>query len=313
MAPMTAIIFSNIVFPNIVFQKNTANMGLWRRIWPRHTWADQFAFLFTHAGLIGICFFQLLVVLPKYHESYSNMYCLHVAAALFVLIQVFTNMYKLILTNTTARSGKFMLPSVLHPGWTYCPVCQLNAPPRSHHCTVCDTCVIKRDHHCIFTGNCVGYLNHRYFIVMAFYLWLGCFYVVSFNCDYYFNILGAPRIGLALQFFCPMLAWTLGYVTMNQLVILLVGGVTFMAMFLLSCLLAFQVFFISRGQTQFECKKKIRDYSINLLCNWEVVLGKRWYVTWLSAFLSSPLPGDGTHFQKLEIQMSPISENLKSL
>lgn len=288
-------------------------MGIWRRIWPRHTYADQFAFTFTNFGLVGMCLFELFIALPIYHELYSSMYCLHVAAGLFILMQVFTNMYKLILTDTTVKSGRFMLPSILRPGWSYCHVCQLNTPSRSHHCTVCDVCVIKRDHHCIFTGNCVGFLNHRYFFVMAVYIWLGCFYVVCFNYDYYFTVLGTPRFGLALQFFCPMLAWTFGYVTLHQLGILLIGGVNFMAMFLLSCLLGFQIFFISRGQTQFECKKKIREYSRSVAYNWEVVLGKRWYLSFLSIFFSSPLPCDGTDFQKMEMQMSPLATDSKTL
>ena len=189
----------------------------------------------------------------------------------------------------------------------------MNGPPRGHHCPICDICVIKRDHHCIFTGNCVGFFNHRYFIVMTMYLWLGCFYVVLFNLDFYFEVLGSIGIGLFLKLIFPMLAWSFGFVSVFQLCILVVSGVNFMAMFLFTCLVGFQVFFISRGQTQFECKKKNRDFSGTFSENWKVVLGSAWYLTWISAYISSPLPGNGLDFKKTNLIMSPIQEDVKSL
>jgi len=285
-------------------------MGLLAKIWPKYTLADQAAFTFTHLGLIGICLFELFVVLPIYHERFSTMFFIHLLSGLFILYQVFTNMYYMILTDTSSKSGSFNLPAVLLPDWKYCPVCQQNVPPRSHHCKVCETCIIKRDHHCIFTGQCVGFLNHRYFFVMSSYLWLGCFYTVAFNQEYYFEALGGYHISLIFHFLCPMLAWISGYANGYQLMVLLVGGVNFMAMFLFTCLMGFQIFFISRGQTQFECKKKIRDYSKNFLENWKVVLGQRWYLTWISVTIDSLLPGNGTDFKKTR---GITEENFKTI
>ena len=60
-------------------------------------------------------------------------------------------------------------------------------------------------------------------------------------------------------------------------------------------LLGFQAFFVSNGQTQFECKKKITKYSRYVLENWKVVLGSRWYLTFISAYVISPLANDGTY------------------
>jgi len=241
------------------------------------------------------------------------MYILHVSTGVFILMQIFTNMYKLLLTNTTIKSPEMNLPCVLRQGWYYCHTCQLNAPPRSHHCPICEICVLKRDHHCIFTGNCVGHFNHRYFVNMIIYLWIGCAYVVLFNLDYYNQVLGSFNIYLLAKLFCPMLAWTLGYVTAYQLYILIVGGVNLLAMLLFTFLVGFQCFFISRGQTQFECKKKVNSYSINLLDNWKAVLGERWFMTPLSAYLSSPLPSDGTDFKEIFIEMEVVKETSKTM
>ena len=273
-------------------------MGFFRRVWPKDNLADKAAFTFTHVGLIAMCFFELLVVLPIYHENFSTMFYVHFGAGIFILIQVFSNMYKSIFTDSTVNSPKFHLPSVLMPEWRYCSICQVNIPLRAHHCKICDVCVIKRDHHCIFTGKCIGLSNHRYFFVFVSYLWIGCFYTIYFNREYYLDILGGYRFGLIFQLFCPMLAWLLGYANSHQLLILLVSGVNMMAMFLFSCLMAFQIAFISRGQTQFECKKKIRDYNKGFYENWRTVLGKNWYLTWLCYSIPSELPVTGTNFKK---------------
>lgn len=284
-------------------------MGLFRKVWPKYNIADKVAFIFTHVGLIGICVFQLFVVLPIYHEPYSTWFYFHLTAGLFILLQAFTNMYKMILTDTTAKSGNYILSSILLPDWRYCNICQLNVPPRSHHCKICDECIIKRDHHCIFTGKCVGHSNHRYFFVMCCYLWIGCFYTLVFNQEYYFiKILGGYHFGLIFQFLCPMLAYLSGYANGHQLTILVVGGVNIVAMLLFTFLMGFQVFFISRGQTQFECKKKIKMYSKSFIDNWKVVLGRHWYLTWVSVLISSPLPNSGTDFKK-----SPPIEDVKSI
>ena len=282
------------------------------KVWPKYSLADKVAFSITNGGLIGIILFELLVVLPSYHDLFTTWYFIHVAAGVFMAYGVFANLYMMILTNSTVKDESLSLPSVLHQGWYYCPNCQMNAPPRAHHCPICDICVMKRDHHCIFTGNCVGYKNHRYFVVMALYLWLGCVYAVLFNLDYFSSILGGLGINTWLKLVFPLVAYLLSYVTLYQLFILIVAGICFMALFMFTSLISFQVFFITRGQTQFECKKKIREYNRGLKDNWIEVLGKQWYLTWLSPFLHSELPGDGAHFVKLNVTFEP-TESTKDI
>lgn len=63
-------------------------------------------------------------------------------------------------------------------------------------------------------------------------------------------------------------------------------------------LFANQVFAISRGQTLYEKKHNIRDYNISFSKNWKEVLGERWHLTWISAFLRSDLVGDGMRFTR---------------
>lgn len=283
-------------------------MGVIKRLIPKHALTDKVAFTFTHVGLTGIILFEMLHVLPMYHEKYSTLYKIHVSAALFIAYQVFSNMYCLILVDSSVKAPDLKLPFILQSGWTYCHVCQVNAPPRSHHCPICEVCVLKRDHHCIFTGNCVGFYNHRYFVAMVTYLWLGCVYTLIFTREFYAEILGDFDYTLVFKFLFPMLVWVFGYISVYQLSVLIVMVINIMAMFLFSCLIGFQVFFISRGQTQFECKKKLRNYHHGFFINWQTVLGKYWYLIWFSCFIPSPLPGDGVEFQRMGADMSLIHE-----
>lgn len=191
-------------------------MGIFRRVWPRHQLSDQVAFLFTHVALVGIFAFNLSVALPFYYKPWSGMHTVHAICAIYLIAQVFSNLYRMLLSNATVTDTSLMLPSVLHTGWYYCPTCQLNAPPRSHHCPVCQVCVLKRDHHCMFTGNCVGHKNHRFFLMFCVYLWIGCTYTFIFNCAYYSHVFGALDSMLIFKLIFPMMAHVLSYVTRSN-------------------------------------------------------------------------------------------------
>lgn len=62
------------------------------------------------------------------------------------------------------------------PNSTFCHKCEINRPPRSHHCRVCNICVLEYDHHCPWINGCVGYNNYRNFVLLIFYVMLGCSY-----------------------------------------------------------------------------------------------------------------------------------------
>ncbi len=62
------------------------------------------------------------------------------------------------------------------PDDTFCHKCDINRPPRSHHCRVCEVCVLEYDHHCPWVNGCIGYNNYRNFVLLIFYIMLGCWY-----------------------------------------------------------------------------------------------------------------------------------------
>lgn len=56
---------------------------------------------------------------------------------------------------------------------TQARVKQAVKPERTHHCSVCKQCNLKMDHHCPFVQNCVGLHNHRFFVQMLIYGFVG--------------------------------------------------------------------------------------------------------------------------------------------
>lgn len=81
-------------------------------------------------------------------------------------------------TQEDCSSGGEALP------WRYCPVCQHDSPPRSHHCKVCKRCTLKRDHHCFIVGSCIGYYNQRFFVVFCAYLGVFSFFCLYISTHY---------------------------------------------------------------------------------------------------------------------------------
>ena len=258
--------------------------------------SDFVAFVFMIVMLWMIALFELFIVLPLYHAPFSTWYCIHVCCGFFMWLNVFANFYMLITTDTTGKN--LGMPSVLKPGWTYCPFCQLNSPPRAHHCQVCNECVLKRDHHCIFAGKCVGFRNYRYYMCLALHLWMGAVYANVFHYEYVTEEIGGFGYLTLLTMFTPVVIWLLGYTTLYGIFISCMAGISVFALLLFSGLLFFQAGIILRGQTSYERKKKKREYDLGWKMNFLQVFGERWYLVWIWPTVSSPLPGDGTNFTK---------------
>ncbi len=70
---------------------------------------------------------------------------------------------------------------------TICKKCIHPKPPRTHHCLVCDKCVLKMDHHCPWINGCVGHFNHRYFFLFMLSMVVGCFYVMLFGFEIFYD------------------------------------------------------------------------------------------------------------------------------
>ena len=267
----------------------------------RHTFmpkrlGDRAAFIFFVCFLIAVINFELQTVLPLYHQKFSTWWCVHVFCSMFAAINVFTNLFFMMATDST--TGSASLPSVLKSGWKYCPFCQLNSPPRSFHCHVCDTCILKRDHHCIFGGRCVGYKNYRYYIMMVVFLWLGAVYANVYHFEYVHDVAGGFKMATFFTMFMPFVMLILGYSSGYQFYVLFIAGVSVFSLLLFTGLLYLQARLIIKGQVTYERKRGITEYDLGLLENMKDILGEKWYIAWLSPFIPSPLPGDGVVFRR---------------
>lgn len=257
---------------------------------------DRAACVFMIVTLIVVVKFELMTVLPLYHAPLSTWWCMHTFCGFFAAINVFANLYYMMATDTT--SGSASLPSVLKPGWIYCPFCQHNSPPRSFHCHICDTCILKRDHHCIFGGTCIGYKNYRFYIMMVIYLWIGAVYANVYHFEYVHSIAGGFKMATFFTMFMPFIMHIFGYASGYQFYVLFLAGVSVFSLLLFTGLLYLQVRLISKGQVTYEQKRGKQEYDLGLVENIKDVLGTRWYIAWMSPFIPSPLPGDGVIFRR---------------
>ena len=257
---------------------------------------DRAACIFLVITLIVVINFELMTVLPLYHVPFSSGWCIHAFCGLFAAVNVFTNLYYMMATDTT--SGSASLPSVLKPGWIYCPFCQHNSPPRSFHCHICDTCILKRDHHCIFGGTCIGYKNYRFYIMMVIYLWIGAVYANVYHFEYVHGVAGGFKMATFFTMFMPFIMLIFGYASGYQFYVLFLAGVSIFSLLLFTGLLYLQVRLITKGQVTYERKRGKLEYDLGLIENIKDVLGTRWYVAWISPFIPSPLPCDGVIFRR---------------
>lgn len=292
-----------VLFTNFIKSKQFCyfirrNMSSGHTFLPKRT-GDRIACCLMVITLVIVVNFELRTVLPIYHEPYSTWWLIHTVCAFFAAFNVFSNLFFMMATDTT--SGSASLPAVLKPGWTYCPFCQLNSPPRSYHCHVCDTCILKRDHHCVFGGTCVGYKNYRYYLMMVVYLWLGALYANIYHFEYIHSIAGGFGLVTFFTMFMPFIMLICGYSTGYQFYVLFLAGISVLSLFLFSCLLYLQIKLILNGQVTYENKRGKREYDLGYIDNIKDVMGTQWYMAWISPFLPSSMPGDGVNFRRGDI------------
>jgi len=180
------------------------------------------------------------------------------------------------------------------PNDTFCQKCEIDRPARSHHCRICKVCVLEYDHHCPWINGCVGYNNYRNFVLLIFYIMIGCWYgayMLAFDFVYvmreYFALHGfklmGPKYGTGLLDLPP--PWTLlkeyrikGRIDDDVVLRAIFPFLLFISMimfvFLLDHLLS-----ISRGYTTLEKKTRpdrndvLNPFDLGIRKNFERVFG----------------------------------------
>lgn len=162
--------------------------------------------------------------------------------------------------------------------WTYCDVCELKIPPRTHHCYFCKACVLKRDHHCFMVGTCIGHKNQRYFVIMAFWTMV-CGLIGGIFTFVYIKHIHWPFAPWT-DFFLPLTVYrTLWHSSIPLHIGLMIYHLHME--FLFGALGTFyfisQMLIISQGKTVYELTKEVPVKSSNSVnSNYVSVFGNFW-------------------------------------
>uniref|UniRef100_A0A0N5AQ36 Palmitoyltransferase n=1 Tax=Syphacia muris TaxID=451379 RepID=A0A0N5AQ36_9BILA len=229
---------------------------------------------------------------------------------LFLLgVNAYLNVYKM--KSIGPNGSTFELPAIMKPGFHYCYNCQINMPSRSHHCPVCDKCAFRRDHHCSFAAVCVGHFNQRYFIAAVANLWITTFVVLTWNWTFMWSRLGTLGVLQYWQILLPHLALFFRFISIYQFFCVMVFVLTATTLMFLTYLAAAQLFCLYRGQTRVEYLLDIHAYNLGFMENVRQALGRRWFLTFISPFISSPLDSDGLSFYTK--QAPSVSQSTKMI
>lgn len=114
--------------------------------------------------------------------------------------------------------------------------------------------------------------------------------------DYTWEALGGFNLKSVSTMFVPLAAWLFGFAETYTFYVALVSALCVIGGLLLTTFSAYHVMNLYSGQTTYEKSHKIKDYDLGFLGNMREIFGERWYIAWISPWISSPLPGDGITF-----------------
>ncbi|XP_072936743.1 probable palmitoyltransferase ZDHHC24 [Epargyreus clarus] len=242
----------------------------------------------------GFFFFELCIVLPAVCEEWTVSYFIHYFCATFLLFNILGNLIYGMFTNTSIK-GRYLGPPD-EQKWTMCPSCECLRPPRAWHCNICNICILKRDHHCTFFACCVGYFNHRYFILFTLYIFLSMLYSFYYNIKFLAQFVTWNHGLVLVKFVFPLASFVVDFCTESLYVFLVVINVVVGAFSGFLFLYHFNNILKGRVTPERKLCEKEHLYNKGWHSNIVEVFGARWYLTWISPFIVSPLPGNGVEW-----------------
>ncbi|XP_037711198.1 probable palmitoyltransferase ZDHHC24 [Drosophila subpulchrella] len=288
-----------------------------KKIWPKAK-MERLIMTFVVCVVLAVYYILMEIVLPELSEYGTPIYIFQRVLALFCASNILSNLVMCILVDSTI-DPKCMRDQLErgrnNEDWHKCDVCRILAPPRASHCNACDVCVLKRDHHCIVTGCCIGHANYRYFFYFVIYLFLSCLISLISSFIFIFVLRGGKYQFRLLRMPVPYLQKNhIGNydfdVNSNIMEIFdlglpgryeLVFAVAFTMICIGICGAGYMIIehwsVIKNGSICYEFKFQNFLYDRGLRRNFESFLGRRMKWTWISAFIPSPLPQDGFHWE----------------
>ncbi|XP_013102397.2 probable palmitoyltransferase ZDHHC24 [Stomoxys calcitrans] len=275
-------------------------MKIRKNVLPRRI-VDWLCFLLIGVFLPIVFIFEMIVVLPAFHEPGGFWHTFTFTIAMFLIFNIKGNFLACLMIDTSVDFASLKTPpNAESMGWRHCKKCDRLAPPRSWHCSICKCCILKRDHHCLFVGCCVGHRNHRYFMMFVVFLFIGATYAFVYNSLFlwvvnariYRNFLSL------LKMTCPLLMTVSGSIWQNMFLVFY--NLNILAVVYSVVLLWYHGPGLFRGGVCYEKDKNFPYGKSSWRQNFETVFGKRMHLVWLSPLFQSELPDNGIDWQLLK-------------
>lgn len=259
-----------------------------------YTIFDICCILFLAIGFPLTFYVEAFMVLPEFHDPGTFAHQITLFIGLCIMFNLEMNLLVLLFTDTSIKNEELSPPNDTKGDWRFCEKCESYAPPRSWHCVVCKTCILKRDHHSMFTACCIGHRNHRFFMVLLMYVVIASalttaydsIYLWLFKYDEYMNF------WTILKLCFPMLTFSFDVSLFNLFLFNYLNK--FVTLLHSYSMLQYHWKLVSEGALSYE--KNGSKYNLGFWRNIEMVFGRRWYLVWLSPFVTSDLPCDGVHW-----------------
>lgn len=145
-------------------------------------------------------------------------------------------------------------------------------------------------------GCCIGHNNHRYFMNLIFYVFIGTAYSTVLNTIFVWFVHGdIYRTSITIFKIIFPLAMLMfefsSYQTYLLVYILNMIGAVFTGF-----LLFYHLRNIWRGCLTHE---SLQQFDLGPSENFRMVFGARWYISWISPYIRSDLPFDGINWQQI--------------
>ncbi|XP_044007530.1 probable palmitoyltransferase ZDHHC24 [Aphidius gifuensis] len=269
-----------------------------KQFWPKSP-GDATSMVFVLLIMPSVYMFELTIVLPELYPTTSLVYYLHFIFGTFLMMNIVGNYIYSVLCDTSTRTTiiqQSLSESRIQEGWQFCSACESIAPPRSWHCSTCEICILKRDHHCMFTGCCVGHFNHRYFTMFLLYLFIATTYSFIYNSYFLWGRIHFQFPLSIIKFIFPFAIFAFGFDDSMEQLYLMFYIVCVIGMIFTGVLSVYHVHLILSGSVAHEKSKNITKYNNGWRDNIIQVFGDKWYLTWITPFIKSTLPHDGTNW-----------------
>lgn len=252
-------------------------------------WLSRLGFAYLFIFTIVIYFTSVCLVIPAVNTGDTPKTRLHCVASTYIFIGLLYNCYMLYKEDSFLTLNAGVKPTKdqnYRSDWKECRICNVMAPPRSHHCVLCQRCVLVREHHCFFTGFCVGQKNLKHYLVFCYYCSVGCFYSLFLMVSYASKVYFSPLSWRLLHFFFPftLIEAVFGFQSWDFLFFVLLIYVSLTGCLGSAAAFLWHLKLALIGKTSYEYLRGLPGRDRGYLKNLKLTFGEYWLFNFLLPF-----------------------------